>query len=78
MTYLKLNHQMEQFAQDGCKVVYLHVLATNITARRFYEKRNFRQHMIIPYYYTIGKGVLSPFTLETFDFHILVNKMKLI
>ena len=48
---------MEQFAQDGCKVVYLHVLATNITARRFYEKRNFRQHMIIPYYYTIGKRV---------------------
>jgi len=51
---LLLNHQLELFNRDKCFVVYLHVLSTNLTARRFYEKRQFTKHLTMPYYYTIG------------------------
>ena len=51
---LLLNHQLEQFRLDGCLVVYLHVLSTNLTARLFYEKRQFNKHLTMPYYYTIN------------------------
>jgi len=33
--------------------VYLHVLATNLIAIRFYEKRRFQAHSFLPYYYSI-------------------------
>ncbi|XP_067673739.1 N-alpha-acetyltransferase 60-like [Haliotis asinina] len=36
-----------------CKAVYLHVLATNSVALRFYEHRNFKPHSFLPYYYSI-------------------------
>ncbi|XP_030750411.1 N-alpha-acetyltransferase 60 [Sitophilus oryzae] len=35
------------------KAVFLHVLTTNSAAIRFYEKRKFRLHTFLPYYYSI-------------------------
>jgi len=37
----------------NCKVAYLHVLSTNQSAIRFYERRNFSAHSYLPYYYSI-------------------------
>ncbi|KAF6032584.1 NAA60 [Bugula neritina] len=36
------------------KVVYLHVLATNTPAIKFYEKHSFVQHLYLPFYYHIA------------------------
>ncbi|WAQ96328.1 NAA60-like protein [Mya arenaria] len=35
------------------QATYLHVLSTNQTAIRFYERRNFTAHSFLPYYYSI-------------------------
>lgn len=37
----------------NCKAIYLHVLATNCVAIKFYEKRRFKVHSFLPYYYSI-------------------------
>ncbi|KAI0210722.1 N-alpha-acetyltransferase 60 [Lamellibrachia satsuma] len=39
--------------QHNCKAIYLHVLTTNVSAIRFYERQNFKQHSFLPYYYSI-------------------------
>ncbi|XP_013389989.1 N-alpha-acetyltransferase 60 [Lingula anatina] len=39
--------------RQNCKAVYLHVLTANATAIRFYERRNFKLHSFLPYYYSI-------------------------
>lgn len=37
----------------NCKAIYLHVLASNCVAIKFYEKRRFKAHSFLPYYYSI-------------------------
>jgi len=37
-----------------CKAVYLHVLTSNTTAIRFYERRNFKLHTYLRFYYFIN------------------------
>ncbi|KAG8231687.1 hypothetical protein J437_LFUL007462 [Ladona fulva] len=44
------------------KALYLHVLATNSAAIRFYERRNFRLHSFLPYYYSIQGKCKDGFT----------------
>ena len=39
------------------RAIYLHVLTTNSQAIHFYEKRGFKPHLFLPYYYNI-KGKL--------------------
>lgn len=40
--------------QTNCKAIYLHVLASNAGAIKFYEKRNFQRRAHLPKYYTIN------------------------
>lgn len=47
---------------SDCKVVFLHVLTTNQTAIRFYERRNFRVHACLPSYYAINNGPCDGFS----------------
>ncbi|XP_046404265.1 N-alpha-acetyltransferase 60 [Ischnura elegans] len=44
------------------KALYLHVLATNSAAIRFYERRNFRLHSFLPLYYSIQGKCKDGFT----------------
>ena len=46
---------------EQVKAVYLHVLATNAAAIKFYEKHYFQKHVFLPYYYHIGGKSLSLF-----------------
>ncbi|XP_070580154.1 N-alpha-acetyltransferase 60-like [Ptychodera flava] len=39
--------------KSNVKAIYLHVLASNTTAIKFYEHRNFKRHNYLPYYYSI-------------------------
>ncbi|KAL1451916.1 hypothetical protein WDU94_006247 [Cyamophila willieti] len=38
---------------SSCKAIFLHVLTSNAPAIHFYEKRRFRLHSFLPYYYSI-------------------------
>ncbi|XP_065826310.1 N-alpha-acetyltransferase 60-like [Oscarella lobularis] len=38
--------------QMHCKAVYLHVMASNFDAIKFYERRGFKKHTFLPGYYT--------------------------
>ncbi|XP_072167801.1 uncharacterized protein [Diadema setosum] len=40
-------------SRPTAKAVYLHVLASNTGAIRFYEKHKFQRHEFLPYYYSI-------------------------
>ena len=44
---------------EQVKAVYLHVLASNAAAIKFYEKHHFQKHIFLPYYYHIGGKSLS-------------------
>uniref|UniRef100_T1JBL5 N-alpha-acetyltransferase 60 n=1 Tax=Strigamia maritima TaxID=126957 RepID=T1JBL5_STRMM len=37
-----------------CKAIYLHVLTSNTTAIKFYERRHFKLHTYLPFYYSIN------------------------
>lgn len=39
--------------ESWCKAIYLHVLTSNSSAIRFYERRSFQMHSYLPYYYSI-------------------------
>ncbi|XP_065210926.1 N-alpha-acetyltransferase 60 [Planococcus citri] len=45
-----------------CKAIFLHVLTTNTAAIRFYERKNFRLHTFLPYYYFIRGKCKDGFT----------------
>ena len=50
---------------EQVKAVYLHVLATNAAAIKFYEKHHFQKHIFLPYYYHIGGKSLSLFKVSS-------------
>ncbi|XP_071963802.1 N-alpha-acetyltransferase 60-like [Antedon mediterranea] len=50
------------------KATYLHVLASNTTAIRFYERHNFRRHEYLPNYYAI-KGLAK----DGFSYVLYIN-----
>ncbi|XP_014673832.1 PREDICTED: N-alpha-acetyltransferase 60-like [Priapulus caudatus] len=54
--------------RSNCKAIYLHVLCTNKTAIRFYERRYFTQHCYLPYYYSI-QGVSK----DGFSYALYIN-----
>lgn len=45
-----------------CKAIFLHVLTSNSAAIQFYEHRQFRLHMFLPYYYLIEGKCKDGFT----------------
>ncbi|XP_055371635.1 N-alpha-acetyltransferase 60 [Condylostylus longicornis] len=52
-----LIHHLTTAERFSVKAIFLHVLTTNQPAILFYEKRKFRLHSFLPYYYNIrGKG----------------------
>ena len=53
---------------NECKAIYLHVLTTNTTAIRFYERRNFHVHSCLPFYYSI-KGI----AYDGFSYVLYIN-----
>nr|CAG4645751.1 EOG090X0BM0 [Lynceus sp. MCZ IZ 141354] len=56
-----LSH-LVQNEQRHVKCVYLHVLTTNSAAIKFYEKRSFRLHTFLPYYYSVNGRAKDGFT----------------
>lgn len=46
-------HHITASDKQKIKALFLHVLTTNQTAIIFYERRNFRYHSFLPYYYSI-------------------------
>ncbi|KAI5697148.1 hypothetical protein M8J75_005889 [Diaphorina citri] len=47
---------------SSCKAIFLHVLTSNKPAIHFYEKRRFRLHSFLPYYYSIKGRSRDGFT----------------
>eukprot|EP00118_Oscarella_pearsei_P006836 m.31807 g.31807 ORF g.31807 m.31807 type:complete len:259 (+) comp31551_c0_seq2:259-1035(+) len=49
-----LDHLKNQrYLRQNCKAVYLHVLASNFNAQKFYERRGFKRHCFLSEYYTL-------------------------
>ncbi|XP_065659695.1 N-alpha-acetyltransferase 60 isoform X2 [Hydra vulgaris] len=53
---------VQQERHSSCKVVYLHVLASNINAILFYEQLNFKRHKLLLNYYNIRGEKMDGFS----------------
>ncbi|KAK7592907.1 hypothetical protein V9T40_007659 [Parthenolecanium corni] len=51
---------------SSCKAIFLHVLTSNTAAINFYERKRFRLHTFLPYYYFIKGKCKDGFTYVSY------------